>query len=282
MSQMETKEELYELKCVYGYKITKSGKIWSDKSKRFLKPRICNAYETIILDSDRKCYTVHRLVAQTFIPNPDSKPYVNHINSIKTDNRVDNLEWVTQKENCAAHGKEISHPRSVIQMDMEGKEIARFPSLIAAGKAINMSASAISKAVLGINGSAGNYKWKHDGVHTQIKDIKEGKQIYDYEKYTVFSDGTIYNNVRKSIVKPVKNAAGYCYVTISNSGEKKNYYIQRIVADHYIQNTDKRKTQVNHKNKQRDDNNVDNLEWVTPSENQLHAKSSVLNSQGNL
>ena len=267
------KDKLYSINNFDAYKITKDGKIWSEHIMKFKPVSICNGYEMVTVSNNKKL-TVHRIVAETFIPNPKNKPYVNHINSIKTDNRVENLEWVTQKENCAAHGKEISHPRKVIQMDMNGKEIAKFDSLKKAGEHIGFSPSAISKAVLGINNSAGGYLWTYESVHTLALDISKGKQIYTYEKYYIFPNGVVYNNVRKAQVKPVMNAAGYCYVTISNNKTKKNYYVQRLVAEHFIENKDK-KSQVNHKNKKRDDNRIENLEWVTNSENMLHANSSV-------
>ena len=55
---------------------------------------------TLWKDGKQKMYQTHRIVAQAFIDNPDNKPCIDHINAIKTDNRVENLRWVTCKENC--------------------------------------------------------------------------------------------------------------------------------------------------------------------------------------
>ena len=70
--------------------------------ENILKPFKNKGYLMIDLTKNKikKRFLVHRLVAETFIPNPDNKPQVDHINTIRDDNRADNLRWTTRSENC--------------------------------------------------------------------------------------------------------------------------------------------------------------------------------------
>ena len=86
------------------YLIYPDGRVWSKWSKgRFMKPRITKCgYVCIGLRNKGQLprqYLIHRLVALHYIPNPENKLYVDHINRIKTDNRLENLRWVTRSEN---------------------------------------------------------------------------------------------------------------------------------------------------------------------------------------
>src|SRR4051794_24589432 len=79
------------------------GKIWGYRQRKYLKPwLIGHGYETVSLYREprkNEKFLVHRLIAQTFIPNPDNLREVNHKDSNRLNNQLKNLEWVSSKEN---------------------------------------------------------------------------------------------------------------------------------------------------------------------------------------
>ena len=95
-------QEIWKQSIVENYEISNLGKIRNKKTNRIIKPDkeekgYCRL--TIKLNGKKKHYAVHRLVAIAFIPNPNNLPQVDHIDNDKSNNRVDNLRWVSNKEN---------------------------------------------------------------------------------------------------------------------------------------------------------------------------------------
>ena len=125
-------------------------------------------YVALSKDDKPKYLRVHRLVACAFIPNPDNLPEVNHIDEDKSNNRADNLEWVTHIQN-EHHGTKIERAartrdrRPVEALNEKGEVVASYDRMADASKALGINLGTIWKVCNKIKNCkiAGGYRWRY-------------------------------------------------------------------------------------------------------------------------
>ena len=142
---LENMNEVWkDIKGYSDYQISNKGRVWNAKRSRYVIPtQKPTGYMQVNLYADngrRKKEYVHRLVAMSFIPNPYKLPQVNHIDRVRDNNVVENLEWVTHQENV----NKSSSPKKIAVCDLEGNELYRFNSIQEACDTLNLTGSNIS------------------------------------------------------------------------------------------------------------------------------------------
>lgn len=176
------------MKILYkeGYYLdTENLQLWSEKRKKYLNPTLRkDGYLMYYLRINNKKIGVyqHRIIAELMIPNPDKKPCIDHINTDRTDNRIENLRWVTHKENSnneltkkhnsdshqgiilsEEHIKNASeaHKKIIIQFDKEGHFIKEWSSGVDINNTLGLSRQHICNCCKGKRKTCGGYIWKY-------------------------------------------------------------------------------------------------------------------------
>jgi hypothetical protein len=243
----------------------------------------CKTYLSVVFSKD--CITdpirVHRLVLDIFNPNIDpSKTFVNHMNGIKYDNRLANLEWTTPQENSlhAAQNRLVKRTGKPVNQICfcSGKIINSFESFTAAanfvktfnGRSCGQSISKASK-----NGTIyAGFKWECTAKPKETYILKENEEIKDiYENgiktyYKVTNQGRIISTYGDNFFE-IKGCSVTGYIRFVMS-DIRTADIHILVAQYFCHNSDPiNNTIVHHKNENKLDNRAENLEWTTVSRN---------------
>lgn len=175
---MNTKEEWRSIKGYEGkYEVSSFGRVKSlSRFKCLLHGKEKNTHEKILKfdqhkngylfvhlynNGSKRAYSVHRLVAEAFIPNTRSLPQINHIDGDKTNNNTDNIEWCTAKENNL-HSARVLHLEcgvAIKQFDENGFFIKEYANTGIASEETGVNRSSICSCLIGRQKHAGGFLW---------------------------------------------------------------------------------------------------------------------------
>ena len=136
------------------YGITSCGKVWSYKRQKFLVPIADGRgylYVNLYKDGESKICYVHRLVAEVYLPNPNNLPEIDHIDNCKTHNYLNNLQWITHRDNSRK-----SNNKPILQYSLDGEFIREWECASDVGREVRRG---INNCLRGKANTAYGYKW---------------------------------------------------------------------------------------------------------------------------
>lgn len=256
------------------YKISEDGEIYSSISG-LLTPTMISGYKSyrLMKDSKPKRYLAHRLVYETFKNKDINKnKIIDHIDRNKLNNNINNLREVDRSTN----GKNVESKKNIIneiilQYNMKNnliKEWISRKSLCDEFKINNCSA--ITRCCNGKQKSAYGFIWKYKNRIIDQGDFTEIRvPDLNLSKYRINTNGIIIN-IKGQIIQPQINNGYYSISLKTDTNKYKTLRINRLVAYTFIPNP-KKYDIVNHKDKNKLNNSIHNLEWTSASYNSKHS-----------
>jgi hypothetical protein len=266
-------EEWRVIENTLNYEISNCGEVRNKTTKKILKSQLLSGYLCITLKTNNKktLSKIHRLVATQFLICPDETYVVNHKDGNKTNNHVENLEWISQSENVKHAfrlGLNKGKKNKVYQYTLDNVFIREYNSPIDVENETGIPRKRILYACVKAR-KTGGYIWKYSDEYTARQDIPEGKTMSEYPNYIITNDGKVYNSQRKRFLC-LKHFNGYIGIALTSYDNKiKTFYAHRLVALLFIANPTNL-PEVNHIDFDKTNNKIENLEWISHSGNIKH------------
>jgi len=242
------------------YSISNQGRIKNNKTNYVFRKNsnMVSGYSRVCLNG--KYFLIHRLVAEYFIPKLNNCKEVHHINMIRNDNIVENLEWISVKTNRQKKKHTNNKSRPVEQYTLDGKFIKKWEKI----SEIHFGGKNISSACAGRLKHAYGYIWKY------YEDFIEGEKwkevILCNRKIEVSNKGRVKLSSGK-ITSGWIGSGGY--KVVSFNGIVKRVHV--LIAEAFL-NKLEGKDLVDHIDRNRENNCVENLRWVNSYENRKNSK----------
>ena len=257
---------------VPGYTASSHGHVFNAAGKIMAEIIIAADYAqvAVTVDGVSTSYMVHRLVALAFHGHPPDKSYtVDHIDRIKTNNNASNLRWATKAEQAANRTQPDKHPslwRPVVIMSSAG-QVSEFRSVADAVEALGLPKGSNKRALDTVVLLSGGTWWYNDMAREGVTYCPiPSSAISGKEGYQAGDDG--------SIMEPCGRVA-FGHLDSHGYLGWNNHKMHRLVAAAFLP-LDATRPFVNHINGVKNDNRLSNLEYVTRSENALHAYATGL------